>query len=402
MESANNSVASIYIPHPLDLKDVTQIRLLEPMRDQACTSMVREIGPCDDLPELRMKLMSYRFHVVSLKDAPHFTALSYVWGSPELTKTIGLEGQEVTIRRNLWDFLSYYEPKTSPCYLWIDALCINQSCIEERNHQVAIMGQIYRRADMVIAWLGLGYEEELIQIPSALEEVYTELGPDMDYFKDVPETPLLSRYLGAVSQSDYWSRLWMVQEYILSSSLLLCSGRGILDIDDVFIRLDIAVDSSYWNLFHDHLSKPVSQLIHARYWKGDLDFWYASHNLIDRFKDAKCADVRDHVFGLMGLFEEEELETYPITVDYSQSITTLFFQIFERRRQQFLAFGDANHDTIALLRFAETLREAFQLPHDFGSEDGIPSRAAHLKAEEMAWWPETIKRRADDQDYRCW
>jgi hypothetical protein len=39
-------------------------------------------------------------------------------------------------------------------YLWIDAISINQETLEERNHQVGIMGEIYSRAECVIIWLG--------------------------------------------------------------------------------------------------------------------------------------------------------------------------------------------------------------------------------------------------------
>jgi hypothetical protein len=38
--------------------------------------------------------------------------------------------------------------------LWIDALCIDQSNIQERKYQVALMGRFYSEAEMVIAWLG--------------------------------------------------------------------------------------------------------------------------------------------------------------------------------------------------------------------------------------------------------
>jgi hypothetical protein len=36
----------------------------------------------------------------------------------------------------------------------VDALCINQADLEERNYQIAPMAQIYSRADKVIVYLG--------------------------------------------------------------------------------------------------------------------------------------------------------------------------------------------------------------------------------------------------------
>lgn len=43
---------------------------------------------------------------------------------------------------------------TASGFFWIDAICINQDDLEERSAQVAIMPQIYSKADCVIVWLG--------------------------------------------------------------------------------------------------------------------------------------------------------------------------------------------------------------------------------------------------------
>lgn len=38
--------------------------------------------------------------------------------------------------------------------LWVDTLCINQTDLQERSHQVNMMGKIYSKADRVLIWLG--------------------------------------------------------------------------------------------------------------------------------------------------------------------------------------------------------------------------------------------------------
>ena len=38
--------------------------------------------------------------------------------------------------------------------IWIDAVCINQSHLEERSTQVKMMHLIYKKADAVLIWLG--------------------------------------------------------------------------------------------------------------------------------------------------------------------------------------------------------------------------------------------------------
>lgn len=45
-------------------------------------------------------------------------------------------------------------PGTKQNFVWIDAVCINQGDILERNSQVNMMGRIFRDAQSIVAWLG--------------------------------------------------------------------------------------------------------------------------------------------------------------------------------------------------------------------------------------------------------
>ena len=46
--------------------------------------------------------------------------------------------------------------------LWIDAICINQDDVFERNHQVRLMGDLYRSATSVLSWLGADRQGQLV------------------------------------------------------------------------------------------------------------------------------------------------------------------------------------------------------------------------------------------------
>ncbi|KAN0095053.1 hypothetical protein V8E51_015764 [Hyaloscypha variabilis] len=48
---------------------------------------------------------------------------------------------------NLWE-------QGQAIYLWADGICINQLDVEEKTWQVKLMGEIYRRAEGVVAHLG--------------------------------------------------------------------------------------------------------------------------------------------------------------------------------------------------------------------------------------------------------
>ena len=65
---------------------------------------------------------------------------------------IGKEAQTVTENLSLaLKALRYPDKKRT---LWVDALCINQDNIFDRNQQVQSMRHIYARASCVLIWLG--------------------------------------------------------------------------------------------------------------------------------------------------------------------------------------------------------------------------------------------------------
>lgn len=103
---------------------------------------------------------------VPLREANPFYALSYVWGDADNTGVINIEDQSIRIRHNLWLFLQAllkrFPPQigsdttqhSSVIRVWVDSVCIDQENLLERSSQVSIMGDIYRSADGVYAWLG--------------------------------------------------------------------------------------------------------------------------------------------------------------------------------------------------------------------------------------------------------
>jgi hypothetical protein len=105
-----------------------------------------------------------------------YTCLSYVWGPTELgSHVILLNNRPFCVRKNLWDFLSVaslnkinlgvdrrdrltFDFSQATKSLWIDALCIDQENVSERNHQVQQMGEIYSHAQHVLAWLDQNWQ----------------------------------------------------------------------------------------------------------------------------------------------------------------------------------------------------------------------------------------------------
>ncbi|KAF1835033.1 heterokaryon incompatibility, partial [Decorospora gaudefroyi] len=83
-----------------------------------------------------------------------YSARSYTWGDQRETKYIEINGHTMQIGKNLWTALRHLRHMSHSQTLWVDSICIDQSSVEEKSHQIPIMAFIYGRAKQVIVWLG--------------------------------------------------------------------------------------------------------------------------------------------------------------------------------------------------------------------------------------------------------
>lgn len=115
-----------------------------------------------------------------------YTSLSYSRGrnsdgDASLCREILIDGHVLAVTENLHDFLLRMHARRDEDHvlLWIDAICINQADIQERNAQVAMMAEIYQRASKMIIWLGNGAysrsESAVIESGARLEELFYTL-----------------------------------------------------------------------------------------------------------------------------------------------------------------------------------------------------------------------------------
>jgi hypothetical protein len=160
-----------------------------------------------------------RVITATLAPGLRYEALSYEWG-PELPeRRILLNGCSFNIRENLWHALHSLRAKNTDRVFWIDALCINQKYVAERNHQVAQMARIYSSCTRCVAWIGIENTHNAVGIKEdtklAVEFVQTRL----------PGHPVPDLLLGndrkmhanfvLLCQRKYWNRLWILQEILL-------------------------------------------------------------------------------------------------------------------------------------------------------------------------------------------
>jgi hypothetical protein len=95
----------------------------------------------------------------NLDEPPPFEAVSYAWGKEGLNCIVLCNGQQLRVSQTIIDFFNALRSTESIGTLWIDAICINQASVAEKNVQVPKMRAIYSKAETVWVWLGRGSPE---------------------------------------------------------------------------------------------------------------------------------------------------------------------------------------------------------------------------------------------------
>ncbi|KAM5353407.1 hypothetical protein ACJ41O_000057 [Fusarium nematophilum] len=100
--------------------------------------------------------LSCTLHRVALQSnpSPTFEALSYTWGDASDTREVIVNGYIVNVTFNLYSAFYRLRQEEGVRVLWIDALCINQTDLDERAQQVGLMGKIYSICDKTVIWVG--------------------------------------------------------------------------------------------------------------------------------------------------------------------------------------------------------------------------------------------------------
>lgn len=92
----------------------------------------------------------------NLDECPKYQALSYAWEGTMRECPIYCDGKVLFVTKSCEGALRRLIYGKSSRLIWVDAICINQQDTQERNQQVSMMGDIYRKAEHVNVWLGPG------------------------------------------------------------------------------------------------------------------------------------------------------------------------------------------------------------------------------------------------------
>jgi hypothetical protein len=156
----------------------------------------------DENTPIQCKLFNYNLQVSGKKTHP-YDALSYVWGDSETSKSIFIEKHNLPVTLNLHSALWRLRHHFIERILWVDALCINQRDLSEKEQQIRFMAKIYTQANRVVVWLGEAADDS----DQALDEIRVAGGGKKPSNSSSPE--MIQRTVLALLQRPWFRRIWV-------------------------------------------------------------------------------------------------------------------------------------------------------------------------------------------------
>lgn len=282
---------------------------------------------------------------VRLSQRPKYEALSYCWGEPTTSKTVICNGKHLPITTNLYKALHQLRYDSGIRTLWVDAICINQRNVDERNQHVGIMLQVYQAAGQVVIWLGpeannsqlgMALVPKLVAANKKREE--TDDARTIHELRNVgirqiyglpPSFDNAWRALFTILRRPWFGRGWVVQEVAVNRSAMFCCGRDVVPFDDFVRALMLSADIG---VAHIYLSSNYTRFFLVMFTREAYKFGYALNllPLLLRHRTALTTDSRDKIFAFYGLADDADQNSYDIKIDYRRTFQEVYREVAVR------------------------------------------------------------------------
>ncbi|EXK46476.1 hypothetical protein FOXG_10972 [Fusarium oxysporum f. sp. lycopersici 4287] len=262
-----------------------------------------------------------------LNDIIPYEALSYSWGSQSTPHEIIVDGKTLSITESLYEALWHLRRPDEDRMLWVDALCIDQTNIKERGHQVNRMGEIYKKADRVIVWLGYvsgnavklksgidmfekslplnafsQWSREDIRWKQKWKEVEAGLGVSC------PEE--LVDGLQSFMEKPWFSRVWILQEVANAKRATVKCNLGDMSTK-LFALLPYLTGIGVSQQCQAVLDIMPGEMRRSSWWNKSRNLCH----LLWKFRGCQATDPRDRVYALLGM--ATDIQESRIRADYA-------------------------------------------------------------------------------------
>ena len=243
-------------------------------------------------------------------------------------------------------------------YLWIDAVCINQENLAERESQVLAMGDIYSRAKTTFVCLGEDDNDaaEAFQCVRKIQQIYGAfqyIHTLQQSLAEVGHRPWLLKknHVGFIAEKSWrsferllsrpwFSRVWVFQEAVLSPEIRLLYNKSTLSweelseacqlVEDFQIAIETSRgqplhlpvvtmnDANSWKLTRDDPGispTPMSFIDMPNKWADEIYGFIPLDRLLMMMRGAQASDARDKVYALLSI--SSGFKRHLLTPDYS-------------------------------------------------------------------------------------
>lgn len=239
--------------------------------------------------------------------APKYEALSYVWGNKTIPRYIRLDRKILQITPNLYEALLALRRASEPRRLWVDAICINQHDVNERNQQVTLMGNIYMNASRVVIWLGNSGEDSHLVFQHIARFRDDESHIDMPRYEGATLAALQRLF-----QRPWFFRTWVIQEKVLSKEAMICCGPESASWGEVFAGVPPIpglIDRPIRGLDYQARAHKIHKLRPTTGFRAVLEY----------SRDCQVTDPKDRVYGILGLLKPGLIE-----VNYDTNVQDIY------------------------------------------------------------------------------
>ncbi|KAH8681905.1 hypothetical protein BX600DRAFT_544374 [Xylariales sp. PMI_506] len=245
-------------------------------------------------------------------------------------------------------------------YVWIDAICIDQSNLAERTAQVRIMDMIYSLADYVLVWLGEEdrYIETALRTVSKLVHVSSKfvdsklipyrVYPPEDYERF--SVPYIShnewKALAALWLRQWFRRIWVVQESVFARAIVMYCGTKKVSWQELGIVAEVirqrevdaghkastiyvplkeiasSIEDNFWNMAM--MREMSRQLRREPSGESSGAEWFRLYRLIYQFFPFRATDPRDKIYALLAISHLHPSLKDTIDPDYSIPVEHCF------------------------------------------------------------------------------